>query len=63
MLLVENFIPPEEVERVRSRAALSRDTDEWTLAPLDKKYELWQRFSHSPLYFYSPILCVLSSVY
>ena len=31
---MDNFIPLAEVEKVKSRAVLNENTDEWTLTPL-----------------------------
>ena len=33
-LIVSNFIPVAEVEKVKGRAVLSAETDEWTLTPV-----------------------------
>ena len=32
-LIVDNFIPLAEVDKVKGRAVLSRDTDKWSLSP------------------------------
>lgn len=36
MLIIENFIPPEDKMKVQTRATFDEDEDMWKLAPLSK---------------------------
>ena len=41
MLIIENFIPPEDKQKVQTRAVYDEDEDTWTLSPFTKdKYVL-----------------------
>lgn len=37
MLIIENFIPPEEKVKLQNRARYNEDEDQWDLIPLANK--------------------------
>ena len=41
-LIVDNFIPVAEVEKIKGRAVLNPETDEWTLTPVQASDRLSQ---------------------
>ena len=36
MLIIENFIPPEEKTKITNRAVFDEDEDSWKMQPLTK---------------------------
>ena len=36
MLIIDNFIPPEDKQKVQGRAVYDEDEDMWTLSPFSK---------------------------
>ena len=54
-LIVDNFIPVAEVEKIKGRAVLNPETDEWTLTPVKASDRLSQ-------YMNTFTVCVIQSV-
>ena len=46
MLIIDNFIPPEDKQKVQGRAVYDEDEDMWTLSPFSKAKYVTYNIQH-----------------